>query len=130
MNMLNSIILEGNITKVGNVVEFADSKQQLEVTISVERSYKNRSGKMVDETSEFDVVTYGGPMLDMLSRKGKEGQGIRVVGRLKQIKWVANGKDCSRVVIVAEHIEYKPKKSQKKEIDSEVKEAEDEKQHF
>jgi len=119
MSMLNSIILEGNITKVGNVVEFADSKKQMEVTISVERSYKNRSGKMVDETSEFDIVAQGGPMVDMLSRKGEEGQGIRVVGRLKQIKWVADGKDCSRVVIVAEHIEYKPKKSQKKETENE-----------
>ena len=118
MSMLNSIILEGNITKVGNVVELADLKQ-LEVTIGVERFYRNRSGKMVDETSEFNIVAYGGPMMDMLLGKGKIGQGIRVVGRLKQVKWVADGKDCSRVVIVAEHIEYKPKKSQKKETENE-----------
>ena len=118
MNMLNSIILEGNITKVGNVIEFADSKQ-LEVTIGVERSYKNRSGKMVDETSEFDIVAYGGPMMDTLLRKGEKGQGIRVVGRLKQIKWIDGEKEHSRVVIIAEHIEYKPKKSQKKETENE-----------
>ena len=118
MNMLNSIILEGDITKVGNVVEFTDSKQ-LEVTIGVERFYKNCSGKMVDETSEFDIVVYGGPMMDMLLRKGEKGQGIRVVGRLKQIKWTDGEKEHSRVVIIAEHIEYKPKKSQKKETENE-----------
>ena len=118
MNMLNSIILEGNITKVGNVIEFADSKQ-MEVSIGVERSYKNRAGETVDETSEFDIIANGRAVVDTLLRKGEIGQGIRVVGRLKQIKWVADGKDCSRVVIVAEHIEYKPKKSQKKETENE-----------
>ena len=35
---------------------------------------------------------------------------MRVVGRLKQNRWKDNdGKNVSKVFIVAEHIEYKPK---------------------
>ena len=130
MNMLNSVIMEGDITKTGNVVQFADGKQrQLEVTIAVKRQYRNRAGFIVDETSEFNVIAYG-PTADFLAEKGTIGQGIRVVGRLTQVKWIADDREQSAVKLIAEHIEYKPKKSQKKEIDSEVREAEDEKQHF
>jgi single-strand DNA-binding protein len=39
----------------------------------------------------------------------KEGRGVRVVGRLKQDRWTdADGKPHSRVLVVAEHVEFKP----------------------
>lgn len=121
MNMLNSVILEGDITKTGDVVQFADG-YQLEVTIAVKRQFRNRAGFTVEETSEFNVVAYGN-VADLLAKKGTIGQGIRVVGRLTQVKWVADDREQSAIKLIAEHIEYKPKKSQKKE-------TEDEEQHF
>ena len=118
MNMLNSVILEGDITKTGNVVQFADGQHQLEVTIAVKRPFRNRAGFIVDETSEFNVVAYG-PTATYLAEKGTIGQGIRVVGRLTQVKWVDDGRQQSAVKLIAEHIEYKPKRPQKKEADNE-----------
>lgn len=113
MNMLNSIILEGDITKAGEIVQFTDGQHQLEVTIAVKRQFSKRDGSLVDETSEFDVIAYGS-IADFLAKKGSIGQGIRVVGRLKQSKWTDNeGKECSKVIIVAEHIEYRPLKKKK-----------------
>jgi single-strand DNA-binding protein len=55
----------------------------------------------------------------------KKGRGVRVVGRLKQDRWTdADGKPHSRVLIVAEHVEFKP---QLKKQDGEAgKETEDE----
>ena len=35
------------------------------------------------------------------------GQGIRVVGRLKQSRWEENNVKKSRIYVVAEHVEYK-----------------------
>lgn len=116
MNMLNSAILEGDITKTGNVVQFADGKQQLEVTIAVKRQFRNRAGFIVDETSEFNVIAYG-PMADYLAKKGTKGQGIRVVGRLTQVKWVVDGRKQSAIKLIAEHIEYKPLKKKEAEIE-------------
>ena len=41
---------------------------------------------------------------------GAKGRGVRVVGRLKQDRWVGkDGKNYSKVKVVAEHIEFKPK---------------------
>ena len=116
MNMLNSIILEGDITKAGEVVQFADGQHQLEVTITVKRQYRKRDGSLADETSEFNVVAYG-TTADFLAKKGVIGQGIRVVGRLTQVKWEAENRQQSAVKLVAEHIEYKP--SKKKEAKNE-----------
>lgn len=116
MNMLNSIILEGDITKAGEIVQFADGQHQLEVTIAVKRQYRKRDGSLADETSEFNVVAYG-KTAEFLSKKGVIGQGIRVVGRLTQVKWVAEDKEQSAVKVIAEHIEYKPLKKKEAEIE-------------
>ena len=116
MNMLNSIILEGDITKAGEIVQFADGQHQLEVTIAVKRQYRKRDGSLADETSEFNVIAYGN-VADFLAKKGVIGQGIRVVGRLTQVKWVEDDRQLSKVIVIAEHIEYKPLK--KKEAENE-----------
>jgi single-strand DNA-binding protein len=40
---------------------------------------------------------------------GRKGRGIRVVGRLKQNRWSdAVGNNRSKVIIVAEHVEFRP----------------------
>jgi single-strand DNA-binding protein len=49
---------------------------------------------------------------------GKKGRGVRVVGRLKQDRWTGNdGKQHSKIAIVAEHVEFRPEF--KKEANSE-----------
>lgn len=117
MNMLNSIILEGDITKAGEIVQYADGQHQLEVTITVKRQYRKRDGSLADETSEFNVVAYGN-IADFLAKKADIGQGIRVVGRLTQVKYTEDGRQQSAVKLIAEYIEYKSLKK---------KEAKDEK---
>jgi single-strand DNA-binding protein len=43
-------------------------------------------------------------------KNSTKGRGLRVVGRLKQNRWKdADGKTQSKIFVVAEHIEYKPK---------------------
>lgn len=107
MNMLNSIILEGKITKAGEMeCQFTDVPQ-LSCTIAVERFYKDKSGDDITEVSEFNIISYG-HIAEYLDNHKDIGRQLRVVGRLKQTKWTDGDKECSRVVIVAEHIEYKP----------------------
>ena len=115
MNMLNSVILEGDITKACDIVQFGGGRQ-MEVTIAVKRQFRRRDGTLADETSEFNVIAYG-PTADLLTKKGVIGQGIRVVGRLTQVKWEADGRQQSAVKLIAEHIEYKPSKKKEAEIE-------------
>ena len=117
MNMLNSIILEGKITKAGCLeCQFTDIPQ-LTCTIAVERFYKGVKGDDITEVSEFDIVAYH-EMAEYLESHKEIGRGLRVVGRLKQLKWVDGEKEHSRVVVIAEHIEFKPLK--KKETENEA----------
>jgi single-strand DNA-binding protein len=113
MNMLNSIILEGVVEKD------ATSKMLGGITvatmpISVKRKYKNSDGSESEETSLFDVETYGNIAVSV-NKYAKKGQGIRVVGRLKQKRWEEDGKTMSKVVVIAEHVEYKFSPAKKEE---------------
>ena len=96
MNTLNSLIIEGKIK------DFLDNG----VVIETVRHYKNADGDDAEETSEFDVICYGNLLVALLKYGKKEG-GIRVVGRLKLTRWNEGDKMCSKVVIIAEHIEFK-----------------------
>jgi single-strand DNA-binding protein len=63
---------------------------------------------MEKEVGFFDVEAFSN-LAENCQRQGYKGRGIRVVGRLKQNRWNnAEGKSCSRIIIVAEHIEYRP----------------------
>lgn len=107
MNNLNSIILEGDITKAGTLECQFTGFPQMTVTIAVERTYRGSKGNEVSEVSEFEIIAYGN-VADFLAKKGVVGQGIRVVGRLTQVKWEADGRQQSAVKVIAEHIEFKP----------------------
>ena len=102
MNMLNQLILEGN-------VEHIDVNPLVALTtftMSTSRMYKTADGKLEEEKSSFDVEAWGNT--GVLARSIEKGRRIRVVGRLKQNRWEADGKELSKVVVVAEHIEVKP----------------------
>ena len=103
MNNLNSLILEGVVIGEPHKSEASDV---LNFTVGSERYYKNRAGEDVTETSHFKVVVYG----RMCELPLKDGSGVRLVGRLKQNKWIdKDGMKHSEVQIVAEHIEIEKK---------------------
>ena len=106
MNCLNSIIIEGTIKEVDKKETLYGST--LILSIDVSRTYRNADGENVEEISSFEVSYSLNHAQVGLLNKFKEGEKIRVVGRLHQIKWTdASGKLCSRVDVIAEHIEFK-----------------------
>jgi len=82
---------------------------------------------MEKEVSYFDVEAWsrlGASCAQYL----KKGRGVRVVGRLKQDRWVdPEGKQKAKVKIVAEHVEFKAQKQgiKKDEEDTVQEEAEE-----
>ena len=107
MNSLNSILLEGNLVK--DPVERRTPQDTLicSFTIAVNRSYK-KDDDYVKEVSYFDIETWSTIAENCLKHLCK-GRGVRVVGRLKQDRWIDDEEKLhSRIKIVAEHIEYKP----------------------
>jgi single-strand DNA-binding protein len=62
------------------------------------------------EVSFFDVETWGS-LGETCNRLGRKGRGVRLTGRLKQERWDAkDGTRRSKVVVVADHVEWRPEK--------------------
>lgn len=105
MNMLNSIILEGTVKET--VVKECNGLKDITLKVETERYFKRSDGTTEKETSLFEVYCIA-KLADAIDKYAKNGRGVRVVGRLKQETWNDTGLLCSKVVILAEHIEFKP----------------------
>lgn len=109
MNMLNSIIIEGDVVRKPETQAASTGVSVCTIPIAVSRSYANEAGERCTEVSYFDVDAFGN-IADVCEKMCLKGRGIRVVGRLKQVRWEADGKTHSKVKVIAEHIEFKPVK--------------------
>ena len=112
MNQLNSVIVEGNVAKQPVSKEPVPGFKVADFTIGVNRYSKDKNGNWKEEVS-FIPVHVQNKMADYAVEKAVKGRGVRVVGRLKQERWkTAEDKWDSRMMVVAEHIEYKPIKTE------------------
>lgn len=101
MNQLNSLILEGTVTKSA----VYENKKAL-FSISVSRYYTDTNGEGGETKSYFDVEV-NGVLAEKLHSKMNEGRGVRIVGQLRS-KTVENE---TKVYVLAEHIELRPSKA-------------------
>jgi len=107
MNNLNSILIEGNLVKDPMLRSTSKGTQICTMRMASNRYYKQDSG-FEKEVSFFDVETWA-RLAESCYNKGRKGRGVRVVGRLKEDRWNgADGKQHSRISIVAEHVEFRP----------------------
>ncbi len=115
MNQLNSLIIEGNVTREPEIKETPNGFKVCTIPLAVNRYYKNTNGDGVSEVSYFNIEAFG-KLAESCQRNCNKGRGLRVVGRLKQNRWTtADGKTTSRVSIIAEHIEFKKRLTQSSE---------------
>ena len=106
MNSLNSILIEGNLIKDPYTYQLKDTVK-CDIQIVSKRFFKD-GNEYQEEISIFDI-TCQGDLAKICGEKLKKGRGIQVMGRLKQNRWTdTKGKERSRIIIVAQHIEFKP----------------------
>ena len=106
-NNLNSVIVEGNLTKDADFDSTQKGTGFCTFSVATNRYFKSGE-EVMHEVSYFDVEAWG-KLADSCRSLLVKGSGVRVVGRLKQDRWNSeDGKTKSRVKIVAEHIESKP----------------------
>jgi len=107
MNNLNSILIEGNMVRDPLMRSTPKGTPICSFSIATNRFYRQESN-LEKEVGFFDVEAWG-KLANSCINHGRKGRGVRVVGRLKQDRWVGNdGKNHTRVAIVAEHVEYRP----------------------
>lgn len=109
MNGVNQVILEGNVVRN---VEKRTGKNGISfcnVPIAVSRYYKAGNGKYVMDTSYFNVITYG-DIAALCGEEGTKGRGIRIVGRLKQDRYIdREGRSWSKVAVYADYVDFRPR---------------------
>jgi len=105
MNNLNSLILEGVVTEVTPIKEMPDGCKVGRFTLGVSRKYRTCGGYLAEEMSYFEVEGFDAVIQNPYLQKDNK---CRVVGRLRQAKWYNNGHRESKIVIIAEHLEFIP----------------------
>jgi len=107
MNALNSILIEGNVVRDPLIKETPRGSVVCNFSIASNRFYK-QDDEMEQETSFFEVESWS-KLAEACSKNCGKGRGVRVVGRLKQDRWTGtDGKNYSKVKVIAEHVEFKP----------------------
>jgi len=108
MNNLNSILLEGNLVADPELRYTPKGAAVCSFRVASNRFYKQED-ELQKEVSYFDITAWN-RQAEVCNEYLTKGRGVRVVGRLKQDRWEdQEGKTRSKVHIVAEHVEFKPK---------------------
>lgn len=109
MNNLNTVLIEGLLTRDPELGNAPAQVQMCRLSLANNRYFKVKEEKWTQDASYFTVYVYGkvaGACLKYL----KKGRGVRIVGRLKQITWHEGGIYSEKIIILAEHIEFQPPK--------------------
>lgn len=127
MNNINCLVVEGNITREPNFRTTPNGFPICKIPIAVNHYYKKAaSGEYENEVSYFDVETFG-KLAEICAKFSQKGRGLSVVGRLKQNRWkTPEGKNTSRVSIIAEKIEFKQRFNKADQDESSASSAENE----
>ena len=110
MNNLNSILLEGNLVRDPELRYTPAGTPVCTLVVSSTRTYK-LEGERHEEVSFIEATTVG-KLATVCAEHLTKGRGVRVVGRIKQERWEdVEGESRSKVLIVAEHVEFQPKRA-------------------
>ncbi len=108
MNHLNSVIVEGNLVRDPELGYTPKGTAVCKFAIASNRYYRQEEDYS-NEVSFFDVTAWA-RLGEVCNEYLEKGRGVRVIGRLKQNRWEdSEGKTRSRVFIIAEHVEFKPR---------------------
>ena len=109
MNSLNSVLIEGNLTRDPELKYTPKGTAVCSFAIGCNRSFKQEE-EYHEEVSYVDVTTWS-HLAEVCNEYLKKGRGVRVVGRLKQDRWNdPEGNGRSKVYVIAEHVEFKPER--------------------
>jgi len=120
MDNFNKIFLEGNLVRDPEMKLTPKGIPLCKFSVASNRAYK-MDDEYQKEVSFFDITTWS-RLAEVCGEFLKKGRGVRVEGRLKQDRWQdPDGKNRSKVHVVASRVEFKPEFKGKK--DEEIEEG-------
>jgi len=102
--MLNRVMLIGRLTRDPEVRFLPSGMQATSFSVAVNRKFKDKNGEWREETSFFDIESYG-KLAERLGTQLGKGYQILIEGSLRQDRWESpSGEKRSKVKIVADRI--------------------------
>ena len=115
MGNINSVIIEGNLTKAAELSSWGNGTPYCRFTIANNESYKDDAGNWVDIPSFFDCIIKG-KYAEAMHKHLLKGRHITIQGRLKQNKWKDEaGNNHFAVIIKVDELSLAPGSFQAKE---------------
>ena len=108
MSNINSVIIEGNLTKAAELSRWGNGTPYCKFTIASNESYKDDAGNWVDIASFFDCIVKGN-YGEAMHKHLLKGRHVTVEGRLKQNRWKdESGNQHYAILIKVENISLAP----------------------
>jgi len=106
MASYNKVILIGNLTKDPDLRYTTAGMSVVNFSLAINRKYTS-DGEKKEEVDFFDIEAWD-KLAELISEYLKKGSPVLIDGRLKQDRWEDNGKQRSRVKVVAQGIQFLP----------------------
>jgi single-strand DNA-binding protein len=111
---LNRVVLTGNLTDDPELRTTPGGHSVCTAAIAVNSREPAGGGEWRDRVDYFDVVVWGKPAENLVQYKAK-GDPLAIDGRLRLDRWEKDGQKRSKVVIVADNVQWLPSKDRGQE---------------
>ncbi len=102
----NKVILMGNLTRDPELKRTSSDMAVAQISIAVNRQYKDKTGEMQKETTYVDCEAWG-RTAETMSKYLVKGRPVFVEGRLKLDQWQdKDGNNRSKLKMVIEKFEF------------------------
>jgi len=117
MTSFNKVILMGNLTRDPELRYNPNGTAVASFSIALSRKYK-QGEEFKEEVSYIDIVVWG-KQAENCGQYLSKGRGVLVEGRLQQRRWETDdGQKRNKVEVVANSVQFMPKKQAGSEPDS------------
>lgn len=97
---MNSLVLTGRVTN-DLVLKEAGSVSLVNLTLAVDRDYKDKTGEKI--TDFFDVTVWR-QQAEFISKYGKKGDVVGIVGQVQKRSYEKDGKNIWTTDIIAKEV--------------------------
>lgn len=123
MSDINSVFLEGNLTRDAELREPKKGFKVAEMALALNEYYTKWTGEEIHSVSFVRVRSYG-KVAELCAEKGKRGERMRLKGKLKQDRWIDKESGSERHRLFVEALEVKFKVAEKHDADEQNSEEE------
>ncbi|MFA5360592.1 MAG: single-stranded DNA-binding protein [Candidatus Paceibacterota bacterium] len=112
---LNKVFIIGNLTRDVDLRSTPSGQSVANFGVATNRVWVNASGQKQQE-AEFHNIVVWGKMAELCNQYLSKGRLVLVEGRIRTRSWVdQNGQKRTRTEIIAENINFGPKRAQEEE---------------